>query len=352
MNPTRQPSVFGIDIGGANIKLSRADGDSVAASFPMWTDFRRLGNTVAELLSHLGTSFLGDDIMAVTMTGELADCFFSRREGVAAILDGLTSVIPESQCKVYAVGGQWLSVHEAKSAAWDVAASNWHALVSWLLTQSNWDVHSHDVVLDIGSTTVDIIPIAAGQIATAAKTDRQRMQLGQLVYSGMERTPVHAIVQDLVVDGQTCPVMAERFATIIDVHLVLGTLAEQPTNSDTADGRPRTRRCALARLARMVGEDSESLSESEIALLAQQVLDAQTNQVARALARNLYESSSSNDGPKRVFVTGHGKALVDSLKKHSQLAKVEFTMLESLLTAAAARCAPALAVAQLWQQAR
>ncbi len=357
--------IYGIDIGGANIKLSCLDGKSVAVAFPMWTDYDKLGETVVKLLQELDVEFDEACTLAVTMTGEMADCFFSRREGVAAILDGLTGVIPEHQCQVYAVGGQWMDVQQSKQRPWDVAASNWYALVSWLLTQRHWSLDRCSAVLDIGSTTVDIIPIANDQIATEARTDRDRMQLGQLVYTGMERTPIHAIVDHLLVDGVRCPVMAERFATSVDVHLVLRTANEEPDNCDTADGRPRTRVCALARLARMVGEDSETLSEAAIVSLAQQILDAQASQVAKALARNLQAEPArvvvaieSNEHTsfqltslgKTVFVTGHGRPLVDRLRTRPELKGVQFEMLEDRVNSAASRCAPALAVAQLWQQ--
>lgn len=357
--------IFGIDIGGANIKLSRLDGSSVAVAFPMWTDYDKLGEAVLKLLRELDVEFDESCNLTVTMTGEMADCFFSRREGVAAILDGLTGVIPEHQCQIYAVGGHWLNVQQSKQRPWDVAASNWHALVSWLLTQRQWSVDRCSAVLDIGSTTVDIIPIADNQIATEAKTDRDRMQLGQLVYTGMERTPIHAIVSHLSVDGVRCPVMAERFATSVDIHLVLRTTSEEPNNCDTADGRPRTRVCALARLARMVGEDSETLSEASIVSLAQQILDAQTSQVAEALLRNLqaepariilatesqeHTALTTPLSGKTVFVTGHGRPIVDQLRVRPELQGVNFELLEDRVTSAASRCAPALAVAQLWQQ--
>ena len=357
--------IFGIDIGGANIKLSRLDGTSVAVAFPMWTNYDKLGEAVVKLLSELDVEFDESCTLAVTMTGEMADCFFSRREGVAAILDGLTGVITDHQCQVYAVGGKWLSVQQSKQHPWDVAASNWYALVSWLLTHRQWLLDRCSAVLDIGSTTVDIIPIADNQIATEAKTDRDRMQLGQLVYTGMERTPIHAIVSHLSVDGVRCPVMAERFATSADIHLVLRSTKEEPNNCDTADGRPRTRACALARLARMVGEDSETLSEASIVSLAHQILDAQASQVAQALLRNLqaeqaravldtesqeHISSPSPISGKTVFVTGHGRPIVDRLRSRPELQGVHFELLEDRVTSAASRCAPALAVAQLWQQ--
>lgn len=353
-------SVWGIDIGGANLKLCRLDGHSAAVSFPMWTDHQRLGSAVRDLLDQCGNCstdrslsgqcWTSESVMAVTMTGELADCFFSRREGVSCILDGLTGQIPSHQCRVYTVEGDWLSVDQAKNDPWRVAASNWHALASWLLHDPQLPQFECQAIIDIGSTTVDIIPILENRIATTAKTDRQRMQLGQLVYTGMERTPIHAIVQRFDVEGEWCPVMAERFSTVHDAYLIVGASEEQPDNFDTADGRPRTRLAARARLARMVGEDSESLSETIIVKLAQQVLEAQVRQVAEALQRNLPELSSRSASARRIIVSGHGRPLIERLRQRAEFSDLLFEMLDDLIGAAASRCAPALAVAQLWHQ--
>jgi (4-(4-[2-(gamma-L-glutamylamino)ethyl]phenoxymethyl)furan-2-yl)methanamine synthase len=358
--------VWGIDIGGANIKLCRSDGASVSAVFPMWTDHERIGSVVLELLNKLhddneklncsvNTSWSQKSMMAVTMTGELADCFFTRREGVEKILDGLTCAIPSEQCRVYAVGGQWLSVAGAKQSAWDVAASNWHALANWLLNCNEFKFDQFQAIIDIGSTTIDIIPIVAGKIGTSAKTDRERMQLGQLIYTGLERTPIHAVLSHFEVEGAPCPVMAERFATVLDAHLILRTVAEEPNNCDTADGRPRTRQTALARLARMIGEDSESLAESVIVDLAEQVLLCQVSQIAAALTRNLPtrtgvdQQTSVAEELTRIVVSGHGRPLIERLRIRPEFGSVQFVMLDDIVGPIASRCAPALAVAQLWE---
>ena len=335
-------------------------------AFPMWTDFARLGNALAELLHDwLGPHGARCDL-AITMTGEMADCFDSRAQGVASILDAIGQKLSAECCHVYSVGGKWFTVEQAKKSPWKVASSNWDALVRWLITRQDWKVAQYDLVLDIGSTTIDILPLRSGNLLTSATTDRQRLQLGQLVYSGMERTPIFAIVNEVTVDGVACPVMAERFATMLDVHVILGNLAEQQENLDTADGKPRTRQHALARLARMVGEDLETLEVQQIEEIAEQILAAQVRQVAAAVIRNLTLTKSPNQTTAqgitaslpelppvppcyRIFVTGHGQPLVARLQRLPELENATFTYLSDLLEPEAARCAPALAVAQLWQ---
>ncbi|MFO0943243.1 MAG: hydantoinase/oxoprolinase family protein [Pirellulales bacterium] len=342
--------VVGIDIGGANIKVSRLDGLSASCQFPMWTDYRRLGSAIDELLKHLNINFSENTCLALTMTGEMADCFNSRREGVAAILDGVTSVIPSQRIWIYAVGGEWLRVEQAKQNSWQVAASNWHALVSWLLLQDEWQVKNCDLVLDIGSTTVDIIPLRHGQIATGAKTDRQRMQLGQLVYTGAGTHCHSGNGARIASGGETCPVIAEKF-TSLDLHLILHTVAEDPQNCDTADGKPRSRHFALARLARMVGEDTETIGEHEVVSLANQILEAQAVQIIKALLRNLPSNTDRNrNGNRQIFVSGHGRPIIERMQVKSELADVNWLMLDELVSPLASRCAPALAVAQLLQK--
>ncbi len=84
----------------------------------------------------------------------------------------------------YAVDGQWLSVPQAMADPWSVAASNWHALGSWLAKWSvTRQVCQNALIVEYGSTTVDIIPSLDGQVATTARTDRERLERGQLIYT-------------------------------------------------------------------------------------------------------------------------------------------------------------------------
>ena len=54
---------------------------------------------------------------------------------------------------------------------------------------------------------------------------------GELVYTGALRTDLSAILHEVDLDGVTCRVSSEYFATSADVHLVLGHITEdQYTN--------------------------------------------------------------------------------------------------------------------------
>lgn len=328
-------NIIGVDVGGANLKLANLAGVTHSVAFPMWKKKDTLCVALQQALTRVTVE---PPEIALTMTGELADCFETRAEGVEYIVNQVSLAIPNSKCHVYGVDGSWKSAAEAVADPWSVAASNWHALASWVTrhfaTNGEW------LLVDIGSTTVDLIRIANGAVATDSRTDRDRLQRRELIYTGLERTPVAAMVRSVFIEEQECPVMAERFADSIDVYLSLGLVDEEPDNCDTADGRPRTREKAMARLARMVGEDLSTLAETEIRSIASQVLESQVNLIASAVACHL------STGCKQVLFTGHGTPI--SKRVALQLSgECRFEYLDEVFDTGVARCAPAYAVAKL-----
>ncbi|MCP3691378.1 MAG: hypothetical protein GY917_04235, partial [Planctomycetaceae bacterium] len=119
---------LGIDIGGANIKV--ADTLNYARSWPfaMWNCAAQLPGFLEKVLREAPPG----ENLAVTMTGELADCFSSKAEGVNVILDAVEQAAKMKTVRVYQVSGQWATVEEARSDAWSVAAANWHAMARFV----------------------------------------------------------------------------------------------------------------------------------------------------------------------------------------------------------------------------
>ncbi len=348
-------TVVGLDIGGANLKAAVWRGDSVEATatyFPLWKQPERLADGVRELLQTLSLPI--DDLsstarLAVTMTGELADCFATRAEGVEQIIAALCQVVPASRISIYGVSGQWYTPQQAIADPWSVAASNWHGLVKWL---ANWPptrfAFAHGVLVDIGSTTVDVIPFSNNQITTSARTDRERLEQSQLIYTGMRRTPVCAVAQSLWLQDKSIPMMAELFATVDDAYLLLGLADEDPSDCDTADNRSRTKANAAGRLARMIGEDAHRLSMHELESLATQVIDAQAAHIAAAISRNLALLEAKDELPY-LICSGHGLPLFErTIRKVRALHRV--VHLDQYVPAEASRSAPAAAVAWLLQR--
>src|SRR5438477_275211 len=83
-------AVLGLDVGGANLKAAHTDGTARSRPFALWKEPAAL----AERLRSLRGEFPAFDRLAVTMTGELCDCFATRREGVRHILNAVAAVVP------------------------------------------------------------------------------------------------------------------------------------------------------------------------------------------------------------------------------------------------------------------
>ena len=122
---------------------------------------------------------------------------------------------------------------EARARPWDVAAANWMATALAVA-----DAYADALLIDVGSTTADVIPIAAGRVAATGHNDLERLLAGELVYTGVLRTNLAAIAPRVPIRGDWCPVASEYFAISADVHLVLGHLAPEAYDCPTPDGRP------------------------------------------------------------------------------------------------------------------
>jgi probable H4MPT-linked C1 transfer pathway protein len=247
---------IGFDIGGANIKAATSDGRADSRPFELWKHPDRLADELAGFWAEFGPARR----VAVTMTGELCDCFRTKRDGVRHILGAATDTFPAHGTRVWSSTGCFLGVSDALSAPLDVAAANWHGLATFA---GRFVPDGAAMLIDTGSTTTDVIPLWNGKPVPAGRTDSERLASRELVYTGSRRTPVCAILGSAVA--------AELFATAHDVYLRLGRVPEEPGNRATADGRPATSREAHARLSRLLGGDPEVTSESatmELAVLA------------------------------------------------------------------------------------
>jgi uncharacterized hydantoinase/oxoprolinase family protein len=87
----------------------------------------------------------------------------------------------------------------------------------------------------------------------------------------------------------------------------LGNIKEEDYSSETADGKGKSRKEALARLARVVCADTEMLSESEILEIATYVYLQQIAQITKGLAKVYKRLKTNGQGTVPAVITGLGK---------------------------------------------
>jgi (4-(4-[2-(gamma-L-glutamylamino)ethyl]phenoxymethyl)furan-2-yl)methanamine synthase len=246
--------------------------------------------------------------LAITMTGELADCFASKSAGVQFILDAVTRAAGGCEVRVYLTDGRLVPVETALAEPLAAAAANWHALASFA---ARYAPEGPVLSIDIGSTTCDLIPLIDGRVAAGGRDDTGRLIRGELVYTGVERSPVCAVVARVAYRGSTCPPAQELFATMRDVYLVLGDLPEDACCRDTADGQPATREAARRRLARVICADVAQFTADDAIALAAAAAAAQADLVSRAVRDVI---AAMPDPPRTWIVSGHGDFLLRRIR--------------------------------------
>ncbi len=198
-------------------------------------------------------------------------------------------------------------------------------------------------MIDIGSTTVDIVPLRDGQPVCQASADLERLVAGELVYTGVERSPVCALVQSLPYRGARCGVAQELFATTRDVHLLLGNLPEDPLDHHTADHRPASVAAAHRRLARMLCADRSQFSLDEVRSWAREIAQVQLDLIVRSATLVMQRLEPQ---PNSVVIAGHGEFLARQLLDQMHW-KGHTVSLASQLAPQVSRCATAHALAVL-----
>jgi probable H4MPT-linked C1 transfer pathway protein len=335
--------VIGWDIGGAHLKIVRCENGVVTAArqiaCPLWLGVDRLDAALAEAAA----LWPGPATHALTMTAELADVFPDRATGVGAVLDAVAARL-RGVLRIYALG-DFLSPAEARRRANRVASANWHA-TAMLAARAVGD----GLLVDIGSTTTDLVPLRAGRVAAEGMSDFARLACGELLYRGVVRTPVMAIVHQLRVAGERVGVMAELFATTADVFRLTAALPPAADQHATADGRGKSLPESRTRLARMVGRDAGSAPEAVWDDLARQVAAAMLREIARTAGRFALPPSAP------VLGAGIGRFLAAALARRLRRPYRDLAALipatSPAVGAAAADHAPAAAVALLLATAR
>ncbi|MEY2689398.1 MAG: hypothetical protein RL375_3597 [Pseudomonadota bacterium] len=365
--PGRVPDpVIGWDVGGAHLKAALLrDGELVDVAqwpCPLWLGQDRLSQAVAQA-RHRWPGVIEQARHGLTMTAEMVDLFPDRASGVAALAAQLAQELtgsatpPVDRLAWYAgpadVGGGEMAATATWLCSRDTAAQ-WRRLASanYLATASlAAAVLGDGVLVDIGSTTTDLIAFGGGSVLSLGQGDAGRLASGELVYQGVVRTPLIALAQRVPFGGQNVSVMNELFATSADVYRLTGELDDAHDQQPTADGAAKTPEATRQRLARLLGRDAADADPERWLDLARFWRERQLAELAQGLQRVAHASRLPGQAP--LVAAGCGAFLVAELARDLGRPALSFGA-EVLglapghaLTGWAQVCAPAVAVALL-----
>ncbi|WP_374306851.1 hydantoinase/oxoprolinase family protein [Methylocella sp.] len=335
--------IIGWDVGGAHLKAARVvDGvvtAAVQAPCPLWLGLGELDRAFKEAAAEVGRA----DLNVVTMTGEQTDAFATRADGVEGLAAAAARLLAPGRALVYAGRAGFVEAGEARAHADDVASANWRASAALVGTRLR-----EALFVDMGSSTTDLIPVAAHAPAPVGFSDAQRLEHGELVYTGLSRTFLMAGPRRAPFGGRWTGLMNEWFADMADVGRILGRLPPGADGMDAPDGREKTPAASMARLARMIGRDAADGGESAWRGLSAFLAEAQLREIMDAAFLVLSRGVLSEDAP--IVGAGVGRGVVEELAH--RLGR-PFTPFDALIEAApqvrerAADCAPAAALALL-----
>jgi hypothetical protein len=281
---------LGIDIGGANTKVATSDGTIVELHYlPLWKN-----TTLPKELKEIAIR-IKPDVTGVVITGELADCFEDKIQGLKFIMNAVDDAFLNNVNYIDINGHIYKEGDELRN----LAAANWIAS-SILIGEEIGDC----IFVDVGSTTTDIIPIT-GAKHKAATTDFKRLLASELIYMGTLRTNVATIVDMVKTQQGTCRVSAELFTTTGDIYLLLGDIKPSSYTCETADGAGISKIEVLRRVARLVCADLHEICEDDIMEIARQVKEKQISLLTEAIS-----TVSCKHGINRIVAAGIGEFMI------------------------------------------
>lgn len=337
-------TVIGWDLGGAHLKAARlGSGKRVerVTQLPcaLWRGVVELHRALDAAVSELGTA----DRHAVTMTGEMVDHFPSRAQGVRSLVAEMSHRFGAAHLRIFDTGGGFRSAEETAAEPLRAASANWLAAATVVAA-----LESDALLVDVGSTTTDLVPVREGRIRARGRDDAARLESGELLYAGVVRTPVMAMADAVPFEGSRVPLIAEWFAAAADVYRLTGQLPENADQHPTADGADKSPGASARRLARMIGRDAESAEPGRWRELAHWLAEAQARRLRAAVERLLSEEPLPPGAP--IVAAGVGRFLAAGLARSLDRPTIEFGALVSAEPDQHDRvtdCAPAVAVAWL-----
>jgi (4-(4-[2-(gamma-L-glutamylamino)ethyl]phenoxymethyl)furan-2-yl)methanamine synthase len=341
----REDWIFGWDIGGAHLKVALADTQGRLHRCeqyytPLWRGLEYLDAALDQVAVGLP---IEHGAHRMTMTGELVDLFEDHTQGVARLCARLAERLPTGRVRIYAGPEGFVTPDRAGTRVRAIASANWHATATLVA-----EALAYGLLVDIGSTTTDLVPLMGGRVCARGYSDRERLEIQELVYTGVVRTPIMSLVQRVPLAGAWTQLAAEQFATTADIYRLTGELPLHADLGETADGRGKGEAESAVRLARMIGEDALEQEPEIWRGLARYLRDCQLERIGQACARH-GSLGLPLDAP--LVGAGVGRFLVSRLAQRLERPYVDIsTLLGANSTPEGldpADCAPAAAVALL-----
>ena len=235
--------IIGWDIGGAHIKAAKIDfkkkkTETKQIYSPIWKNTNNLKKSIKLIKKKLGKC----NYHAITMSAELSDIFLERSDGVKYIINLSSKILGDKKIFFYSKKS-FIRKEIALKNTSVLNSMNWHATANCISS-----FFPNCILVDIGSTTTDIIPIKNQKIISKGSNDHQRLGSNELIYLGVLRSPIHAVERKK-------NLIYENFANLSDVYRVLNKIPTKFNLLPTQDNKSKNKHDSARRIARIFGKD-------------------------------------------------------------------------------------------------
>ena len=341
--------VTGWDVGGAHLKVAQATGARqisgvVQVPCQLWRGLDQLHASIDLIQEQI--EFV-HSMLAITMTGELVDYFNSRAEGICRISEIIGQRFSDREIVYFAGSNGLVPANELDGQSVRVASANWLASGEFVSMQLK-----DALVIDVGSTSTDVIGIRDHRVVNEGYTDSERLHARELVYCGVVRTPVFALCGAAQVGDYMIPPMNEYFASSADLYRITGELPAHADTGETPDGRGKDKMSSVIRLARIFGHDATKDQLDMWEAVASYVREQQLQVILNASRKQMLRIGLSLEAP--VVGAGVGRFLAQDISRRLNREYIDVAdLFEHENTKAGVRvgdCLPAVSLACLGYQ--
>ena len=294
----------GWDIGGANIKIVALDENlnfiySNKFCLPIGESFSQIKETISYCLASINQY---DLFHLVTFTAESCDNFDNRSIAIKSLAKICFKLLGKN-LKFYSHKNKYENFKYVINNPLMFASSNWIPYRSFLIKK-----YKYDIAMDLGSTTTDIIPNKTYK--KIGISDFERINMGTLLYFGVERTPLSMLFNNVNINRKKIHLLNEFYAKSSDVFLISKDLLSSDVISKNCDGRSNSLDNCRKRLLRQFGLD---LSQKNFGL-SNKIVKAIKNDIIENID-NLVKRHIKKNKTAKIFVTGQGEFLLKELCK-------------------------------------
>tara|TARA_Y100000589_G_scaffold154232_1_gene146872 strand:- start:544 stop:1569 length:1026 start_codon:yes stop_codon:yes gene_type:complete len=308
----RKIEFLGIDIGGAHIKIVGLDKEKKIIlvkymKFYFWKKKEKLFKFF-DFVNSISSSHTK---IGITLTAELCDIFETRIDGFKKIYEECRRL--KNKFFFYTSSKEVFTV---KSNTKKIISMNWHATGKFISKNLN-----DAIIIDFGSTTTDIICIKNKVIKNLGFDDFSRLKNNELIYTGLTRTPIFGITNELILDGINYPVIPEFFSSMSDVYRINKSLDKVLDIDDTADNTEKNLSKSFIRVARNFGFDFKKSDKELLKKISRKLINFQMKKISVSLDKLIIKFNMSEKVP--IVICGIGKEVLRNFLKSKNIFEFE-----------------------------